>query len=104
MSGKSEAAGHSKRGKNWTEADSLKLIDAYQHVQSVKRGILPRITTFTFLIHLDGDNSGIINDKIAAEFAAASPEVEGRSTDAIRERLKKLTETYRYFCDGQQAD
>jgi hypothetical protein len=28
----------SKRGKNWTEPDSLKLIDAYQQVQLEKLG------------------------------------------------------------------
>jgi len=31
----------SKRGKNWTEADSLKLIDAYQKVQFTKSGAHP---------------------------------------------------------------
>jgi len=27
-----------QRGKNWSEADSLKLIDAYKHAQEIKRG------------------------------------------------------------------
>ena len=90
----------------WQELDwsGLAKIDWCIPACTVRQARYLPITTFTFLIPLDGDNSGIINDKIAAEFAAASPEVEGRSTDAIRERLKKMTETYRYFCDGQQAD
>ena len=46
---------------------------------------------------LDGDNAGIINDKIAAKFTESSPDVEGRSTEAIKERWKKMLETYR-FC------
>ena len=45
---------------------------------------------------LDGDNSGIIMDKIAARFTDSGPEVEGRSTEAIKERWKKLLESYRY--------
>ena len=46
---------------------------------------------------LDGDNAGIINDKIAAKFTESSPDVEGRSTEAIKEHWKKMLETYR-FC------
>jgi hypothetical protein len=45
---------------------------------------------------LDGDNAGIIHDKIAAKFTESSPDIEGHSTEAIKERWKKLLETYRY--------
>jgi len=45
---------------------------------------------------LDGDNVGIIHDKIAVKFGESSPDIEGRSTEAIKERWKKLLETYRY--------
>ena len=45
---------------------------------------------------LDGDNAGIIYDKIAAKFVEGSPDIEGRSTEAIKERWKKLLETYRF--------
>ena len=51
--------------------------------------------TLSLLIPLDGDNSGIIYDKIAAAYAESSPEVDGRSTDAIKERWKKMQEAYR---------
>jgi hypothetical protein len=49
---------------------------------------------------LAGDNSGIIHDKIAARFAESSPIVEGRSTEAINERWKKMQESYRYNRDN----
>lgn len=100
MVAKGEASSRSKRGKNWNEPDSLKLLDAYQHVQSVKSGTPPDCSfslTLGLLMLLDGDNSGIIFDKIAAAFAESSPEVEGRSTDAIKERWKKMQEAYRYL-------
>jgi hypothetical protein len=81
-----------KRGKNWSEVDSLKLIDAYHLVQIDKLG-----TPFhsESLMPLDSDPAGIIYDRIAAEFRKSSPEVEGRSTVAIKERWKKMVESYR---------
>ena len=45
---------------------------------------------------LDGDNAGIIYDKIAAKFVEGSPDIEGHSTEAIKERWKKLLETYKF--------
>jgi hypothetical protein len=36
-----DAGRSNKRGKNWTAADSLKLIDAYQHTQETKLGNAP---------------------------------------------------------------
>ena len=92
---KTEAATCSKRGKNWTEADSLKLIDAYQKVQFTKSGSDLPFLNVSLLMPLDGDNSGIIFDKIAAEFLQSTPDAEGRSTEAIRERWKKMLESYR---------
>ena len=53
-------------------------------------------TVLSLLMSLDGDNVGIIHDKIAVKFGESSPDIEGRSTEAIKERWKKLLETYRY--------
>jgi hypothetical protein len=82
-----------KRGKKWTEADSLKLIDAYQQVQFDKLGTPLRSES---LMPLDSDPAGIIDDNIAAKFTKSSPEVEGRSTTAIKERWKKMVGSYRF--------
>jgi hypothetical protein len=88
-----DAAVPRKRGKNWTEADSLKLIDAYQFVQFNKLGIhIPP----NLLMPLESDNAGIIIDKIASRFAENCPNGDARSTEAVKERWKKLLETYRF--------
>ena len=96
MAPKIETVTGSKHGKNWTEADSLKLIDAYQKVQFAKSGFdSPHLSTFSLLIPLDGNNSGLIFDKIAAKFLQSISDAEGYSTEAIQERWKKLLESYR---------
>jgi len=51
---------------------------------------------FRLLTPLDGDTAGAIFDQIAAEFLQNTPDAERRSTDAIRERWKKMLESYRY--------
>jgi hypothetical protein len=81
-----------KRGKNWTDGDSLKLTDAYQEVQFNKLSTPLRSES---LMPLESDTAGIIDDKVAATFNANSPEVEGRSSIAIKERWKKMVEAYR---------
>jgi hypothetical protein len=53
-------------------------------------------SALSLLISLDGDNVGIIHDKIAAKFAESSPDIEGCSMEAIKEHWKKLLEIYRY--------
>ena len=53
--------------------------------------------TSSLLISLDGDNASIINDKIASKFTESSPDVKGRSMEAIKERWKKMLEIYK-FC------
>jgi hypothetical protein len=83
-----------KRGKNWSEVDSLKLIDAYQQVQFKKLSTLLRSES---LMALESDTAGIINNKVAAKFNEKLPEVEGRSSTAIKERWKKMVESYRFL-------
>jgi hypothetical protein len=90
-----DTAPRSKRGKNWTEADSLKLVDVYQQIQFEKHGTPPPPLP-SFLMPLDSDPAGVIDDKIAAKFNESSPETEGRSTAAIKERWKKMVESYRF--------
>lgn len=93
MGDERDTARRTKRGKNWTETDSLKLVDAYQQVQFDKLGTLLHSES---LMPLESDSTGIIDEKVAAEFNKSSPEVEGRSVAAIKERWKKMVESYRF--------
>jgi hypothetical protein len=96
MADETPALPRNKRGKNWNEVDSVKLIEAYQYVQANKAGASFPFSLPQCLIALDGDNSGIIMDKIAARFNDSSPVGGGRSSEAVKERWKKLLESYRY--------
>ena len=81
MKAENDAASRTKHGKNWTEANSLKLIDAYQYIQFVSMISI----TSSLLMPLDEDNVDIINDKIASKFTESSSDVKRHSTKAIKE-------------------
>src|SRR5579859_5583613 len=93
MASSSASSASNNRGRNWTEPDSLILIDAYQFVMSSKE----RMTFLQLrLTQLAGESASISNDRIASKFLASSPMVTTRSTDSIKERWIKMVATYRY--------
>src|SRR5437762_722347 len=53
--------------------------------------------TSSLLMSLDGDNAGIINDKIASKFTENSSDIEKRNTKAIKEYWKKMLEIYKFY-------
>src|SRR5579859_5639217 len=92
-SSSSASCASNNHGRNWTEPDSLILIDAYQFMMSSKEHM-----TFLRLrlTQLAGESASISNDRIASKFLGSSPMVTTRSTDSIKERWIKMVATYRY--------
>jgi len=46
---------------------------------------------------LESDNTGIFWDKVTAKFIDSSPGNTDRSSDATKERFKKMQDSYRYL-------
>ena len=82
----------STRGKNWSEADSMLLIVAYQDALADKPGM---IWICLKADALEGESLAVFHDRLAVKFLASSPEVSSRSSASIQERWTKMTATYR---------
>ena len=82
----------STHGKNWSEADSMLLIAAYQDASTDKRGMIQICLKANAL---ESESLAFFYDRLAAKFLASSPEVSARSSSSIQERWQKMTASYR---------
>lgn len=84
------------RGKNWSEEDSLKLVDAYKYAQETKEGLYCPLAFHTNSINnIAGESKQNVHERMAAKFLESSPEITDRTAFAVAARWDQMMTTFR---------